>query len=226
MIIVSGASRGIGFYLFKEFINNDYDVIGLYNNTAIKGYNKNIYKLDITSIEHVKSFVDEIQTKSNNIVLVNCAGANYNAFAHKANPEKWKNLININLVGTFNLINLILPKMREDNYGRIINLSSIVAQKGVIGTSAYAASKSGLWGMTKAIALENASKGITINNLNLGYFDIGMISDVPTEMQDAIKKSIPLKKFGDPINILNAVEFLINSDYITGSSIDINGGLF
>jgi acetoacetyl-CoA reductase/3-oxoacyl-[acyl-carrier protein] reductase len=116
--------------------------------------------------------------------------------------------------------------MREQGYGRIINFSSVVAQKGIPGTSAYAASKAALWGLTKSIAVENASKGITINNLNLGYFDIGMIKDVPDEMLSIIKKSIPQQKLGEPENILKAVEFLINADYMTGSSIDLNGGLF
>ena len=91
---------------------------------------------------------------------------------------------------------------------------------------AYASSKSALWGMTKVIAKENASKGITVNNLNLGYFDIGMISEVPENILDSIIQLIPVKKLGDPKNILNAINFLIYSDYITGTSIDINGGLY
>jgi acetoacetyl-CoA reductase/3-oxoacyl-[acyl-carrier protein] reductase len=122
---------------------------------------------------------------------------------------------------------IFLNKMREQNFGRIINISSIVAQKGVPGTSAYAASKSALWGMTKAIAVENASKGITINNLNLGYFDIGMIEQVSQDVQDSIKKQIPVNnEFGNSMNIYNAIKFLFNSPYITGTSIDINGGLY
>jgi acetoacetyl-CoA reductase/3-oxoacyl-[acyl-carrier protein] reductase len=90
----------------------------------------------------------------------------------------------------------------------------------------YAASKAGLWGMTRSIAVENASKGITINNLNLGYFDIGMISEVSKEYQEIVKQKIPTKKFGDPQNILNAVRFIIDSDYLNGTSLDVNGGLF
>jgi NAD(P)-dependent dehydrogenase (short-subunit alcohol dehydrogenase family) len=97
----------------------------------------------------------------------------------------------------------------------------------VPGTSAYAASKSALWGMTKAIAVENASKGITINNLNLGYFNIGMIEQVSQDVQDSIKKQIPVNnEFGNSMNIYNAINFLFNSPYITGTSIDINGGLY
>ena len=115
--------------------------------------------------------------------------------------------------------------MREQGYGRIINFSSIVAQKGIPGTSAYAASKAGLWGMTRSMAAENAGKGITINSLNLGYFEIGMITEVSDEYQEVVKKKIPTGKFGDPKNILNALNFLIESDYINGSSLDINGAI-
>ena len=131
-----------------------------------------------------------------------------------------------NLVGTYNMIRAALPVMREKLYGRIINFSSVVAETGIPGTSAYAASKSGLWGMTRSMAVENASKGITINNLNLGYFEIGMITEVSAEYQDLVRKKIPTGKFGDPGNIFNAIKFICDSEYINGTSLDINGGIF
>ncbi len=115
--------------------------------------------------------------------------------------------------------------MREQNFGRIINLSSIVANKGVMGTSAYAASKAGLNGMIKSIALENAQKSITINNINLGYFKIGMINTVPPEMQEEIRTKIASKKFGDPKDLIGTIQFIRDSPYMTGSCIDLNGGL-
>lgn len=225
MIVISGASKGIGQFLMQHFINMNKDVVGLYNSTLPTANSDLMYKVDITDPEQIQHFVEENESVLNNIILINCAGSNYNAFAHKADPLKWAKLINVNLVGTFNLINALLPTMREQKFGRIINFSSIVAQKGIPGTSAYAASKSGLWGMTRAIAVENAAKGITINNLNLGYFQIGMIDDVPSVMQEVIKESIPVKKFGDPKDILGAVNHLIESEYTTGTSLDISGGL-
>jgi acetoacetyl-CoA reductase/3-oxoacyl-[acyl-carrier protein] reductase len=115
--------------------------------------------------------------------------------------------------------------MREQAFGRIINLSSVVAQTGVLGTSAYAASKAGINGMIKSIALENASKNITINNINLGYFKVGMINTVPQEIQEQIKNKIALKEFGDPKNIYNTIEYIRDTPYLTGSCIDLNGGL-
>jgi NAD(P)-dependent dehydrogenase (short-subunit alcohol dehydrogenase family) len=224
MIIITGASRGIGNYLLNEFAKN-HDVVGIYNNTKVDS-KAAMHKVDITLCDSINEFIENNRDKLSNITLINCAGANYSAFAHKVDHNKWANLINTNLIGTFNIISMLLPFMREQQYGRIINMSSVVAQIGIPGTSAYAASKSGLWGMTKALAVENASKGITINTLNLGYYEIGMINEVSPEMQNIVKEKIPQKKFGDPINILNAVKFLIDSPYITGTNIDMNGGLF
>ena len=227
MIIITGASRGIGKFLFEKFAEAGETVYGTFHSgNSIEGKEDSFTQLDISNYENVKYWIDSIKDKLRNIVLFNCAGGNYNSFAHKADVDKWGDLINVNLTGTFNVIHAVLPYMREQNYGRIINFSSIVAQMGIPGTSAYAASKSGLWGMIKSIAVENANKGITINNLNLGYFDIGMITEVPPKFQEVIKSKIPTGNFGDPENIFNAVSFLIKSDYINGSSIDINGGIY
>ena len=227
MIIITGASNGIGKYLHDYFLKLDNEVIGIYNNTAPKTNHNSFVKLDISNYEKVKEFYDKIEDKLQDIRIINCAGINYNSYAHKVSIENWRKVIEVNLYGTFYMNSIFLNKMREQNFGRIINISSIVAQKGVPGTSAYAASKSALWGMTKAIAVENASKGITINNLNLGYFNIGMIEQVSQDVQDTIKKQIPINnEFGNSLNIYNAINFLFNSPYITGTSIDINGGLY
>lgn len=226
-ILITGASRGIGLFLMQKLKAEGNQVFGTYNLTEPPNELKEHFaKVDVTDFLHIQKWVNSNCTLNDQIVLINCAGGNYNAVAHKADVEKWKHLIDVNLVGTFSMINAILPLMREKGYGRIINFSSIVAQKGIPGTSAYAASKSALWGMTKAIAAENAKKGITVNNLNLGYFDIGMITEVPEQILDGIKKTIPVQQLGNPENIYNAVKFLIDSDYITGTSLDINGGLF
>ena len=116
--------------------------------------------------------------------------------------------------------------MRKEEYGKIVFISSVVAQTGVVGSSAYAASKAGLWGLMKTIVQENASKHITCNTLNLGYFNIGIIREVPEKMLEEIKNRIPNKALGDPEDIFKAIELLMNVSYINGSSIDINGGLY
>ncbi|MBT6936360.1 MAG: SDR family oxidoreductase [Candidatus Marinimicrobia bacterium] len=226
MIIITGASRGIGKYLFEKFWEGEEIVYGTYHTTQPNTDKIDfLTKVDISNHSDVRNWIDTIKNKMKEVILINCAGINYNSFAHKADINQWGNVINTNLIGTFNVIREVLPIMRESSYGRIINLSSIVAQTFVPGSSAYAASKAGLWGLVRSIAIENSRKGITINNLNLGYYNLGMISEVPKEYQDILKKKIPSGNFGEPKNILNAIKFLIENDYINGTSVDINGGL-
>ena len=227
MIVITGASKGIGKFLFERFWEEREIVYGTYNSTFPDTEKIEYFtKVDISSIPSIKEWINKIEDKITRVILINCAGTNYSSFAHKSDIKKWIKVINVNLIGTFNVIHAFLPYMREENYGRIINFSSVVAQIGVPGTSAYAASKAGLWGLTKSVAVENAKKGITINNLNLGYFNVGMINDVPKEFQKAIKERIPSGNFGDPENIFKAVKFLIEVDYINGTSIDLNSALY
>ena len=226
-ILITGASRGIGLFLMQKFLEERHEVFGTFNRTNPSvEFEKHLSQVDISEHEQVVNWVNSIVSAEDEIIVMNCAGTNYNAMAHKSDIQKWKKVIDVNLLGSFNVINAVLPYMREKGYGRIINFSSVVAQKGIPGTSAYAASKAALWGMTKSIAAENARKGVTINNLNLGYFDIGMIIEVQEEILNGIRKTIPSQNLGNPENIYNAIKFLMKSDYITGTSLDINGGLF
>ncbi len=225
MILITGAAKGIGRYLVEKLRSENEIVYGTYLRNPPPDNDPFYSRVDISDFNEIVEWIYKIRKDLRNIVLLNCAGITYNAFAHKCDLSKWHEVINVNLIGTFNVIRAILPTMREQNYGRIINFSSVLAQRGVVGTSAYAASKAALWGMSKSIAAENAGKNITINNLNLGYFNLGMVEQVPEEVQAEIKKNIPQGDFGDRENIYKAVEFLINADYVNGTSIDINGGL-
>lgn len=226
MILITGSSMGIGRYLAEKFMSDKIIVYGTYLNNPPIEKSKYFSKVNVSDFNEIVEWVYKIKPELKSVVLLNCAAINYNRYAHKSDLNKWHEVIHVNLLGTFNMIRAILPYMREQNYGRIINFSSVLAQRGVAGTSAYAASKAALWGMSKSIAAENAGKNITINCLNLGYFNLGMIEQVPEELQDEIKKSIPTGDFGDPEDIYKAVRFLIESSYVNGSSIDINGGLF
>ena len=224
MIIITGVSRGIGNYLFNKYLQKGEEVYGTYNrNKPAVANDKYISKVDVTDYQQVSRWVENIGSSSENVVLINCAGANYTSFAHNADLKNWIHVVNVNLIGTFYVIHAVLPFMREKGYGRIVNCASVVAQMPVPGTSAYASSKSGLWGLCKSIAVENARKGITINNLNLGYYNTGMIQEVPNEYQKLLKQKIPTGEFGNPSNIYHAINFLVKNDYINGSSIDING---
>jgi NAD(P)-dependent dehydrogenase (short-subunit alcohol dehydrogenase family) len=226
-VIITGASKGIGKFLFDKFQSSGLPTIGTYLNTPPESIHiKNFFKVDLRRPDSVQKFVESLDLKDSKIILIHCAGSNTNGFAHKIDINIWSEIIDINLKGAFYISHYLLPHMREQKYGRIIYFSSIVPQMGIPGTSAYAASKAGLWGLTKSIAKENASQGITVNCLNLGYFNIGMISEVPEKMQTEIKAKIPIGDFGDPKNIQAMINFLIESDYTTGSSFDCNGGLF
>ncbi len=226
MIILTGISGGIGNYLHTRYQLKKEELIGSYHLNKPSGQEfAGTIQLDIVNTASIHDFIEKNKEHLKNITLINCAGISYNSFAHTADLNSWSEVIHVNLTGTFFLIHALLPLMRQQSFGRIINLSSIVGQVGVMGTSAYAASKAGLNGMIKSIALENASKNITINNINLGYFNVGMINTVPAELHDSIKQKIGMKDFGDPVHIFNTIEYIRNTPYLTGACIDLNGGL-
>ena len=228
MILVTGASKGIGRYLFTRFKQDGLSIIGTYNSTT-EGFDKDnngYYKVDVSNIKEVGKWIHFIKSELSQIVLLNCAGISYNSFAHKANVAQWGRVIDVNLKGSFNVIHEVLPLMRLHGYGRIINFSSVVASLPTPGVSAYAASKSGLIGLTKSLAAENASKGITINVINLGYVNIGIgVNDVSTAYQEKMKIQIPAKRFCAPEEVLNTVKYLIQTEYVNGAAIDLNGAL-
>jgi NAD(P)-dependent dehydrogenase (short-subunit alcohol dehydrogenase family) len=200
----------------------------LYNSTLpdLKHPNVEWCKVDLNSFSDIEQLINSKAEQFIQVKFINCAGVNHNAMTHKFPEEQWMNLLQVNLTSTFFICKLLLPFMRKEEYGRIIFISSIVAQTGVVGSSAYAASKAGLWGLMKTIVHENASKHITCNTLNLGYFNIGIIREVPEKMLDEIRNRIPNKTLGDPEDIFKTIELLMDVNYINGSSIDMNGGLY
>jgi len=226
MIIITGASKGIGKYLFSRFKNDGNKVIGTYNSTTDGFDLDNYYKVDVSDSNAVESLIELLKSELSDIVLLNCAGISYNSFAHKADIELWSRVIDVNLKGSFYFIRALLPFMRKQGYGRIINFSSVIANLPTPGVSAYAASKAGLNGLTKSLAAESGSKGITVNSINLGYVNLGMgVNEVPLEYQDKMKSQIPSGRFCEPEEIYNTINFLIQNEYVNGATIDINGGL-
>jgi acetoacetyl-CoA reductase/3-oxoacyl-[acyl-carrier protein] reductase len=236
MKIITGASRGIGKYLFDRYADEGEWVEGTFFHTepTRKLYGEfldnlprvNYSYVDVCEYYQVEDWINRISpTGPGKIELINCAGIKYDSITHYALPSFWKRVIEVNLIGTFNVIRAILPRMREIGYGRIINMSSVVDSLGVPGTSAYAASKAGLEGLTKVLAVENAINGITVNNLRLGYFDIGMGREISPLLRGKIGTRIPTHEFGKPENTYDAMNFLINNAYVNGSSLTIDGGL-
>lgn len=226
MIIITGASRGLGAELAKHFAEHE-KVVGFYNKTAPQNPGKiEFAQVDVTNHKQVQDWSSVACKDQKQIKLICCAGINYNSLLHKSEPEMWANVIGVNLIGTYNIIREVLPFMRESGFGRIVTVSSVVPQLGVPGTTAYAASKAGLWGLTKSLSKELRGKDITINNVNLGYFDAGMINEVPTEIQAQVKKTIPKERFGKPDELRDLIEYIFKAPYTNGTSFDINGGLF
>ena len=221
MKVIFGASGGLGKYLYEYYLEKE-DCVGTYNKNKIFD---DLLKCDVTSSADCANFF-KCLPNHDNITVINATGYSYNAFLHKSDPDKWSSAIDINIKGCFNIIQSAILYMKNNEGGNIINLSSIVGQISVPGTSSYAASKSALTALTRTAAAENARNNIFINNLNLGYFDRGMIELIPSSARDEIIKSIPFRKLGDPKEIVRAVQWLENSEYVTGTCIDINGGLY
>lgn len=222
MYLITGASKGIGKYLRDRLLHNGFETAGTCRTTVDDA---SLAKVDVSDYSQVQNWINNIEDRLDKIVLINCAAINQNGFTHKTDPDEWKNVINVNLLGTYNVIRALLPIMRRQRYGRIINFSSVVAQVATPGVSAYAASKAALWGLTRSVAAENAKMGITINCLNLGYFDIGIIREVPAVFLDEVKKRIPSATLGDPEHIYRTIKYIVETPYINGTSIDLSAGM-
>lgn len=159
-------------------------------------------------------------------VVINLSGVNHDVMLHKIDQKDQvmiNYLLDVNLHGTLNVISSCLPFMRERGYGRIILISSILSTKVVAGTGLYSSCKAFLDRLVKNISLENISKGVTCNSIQLGYFDAGLTYKLPDP--NAIKKELPLKRFGEIEELCSTIEFIINNEYLTGTNIPLNGGL-
>ncbi len=159
-------------------------------------------------------------------LIVNNAGITKDKMLHRTNHQDWNDVININLNSCFNMSSSVMEQIRNQDYGRIINISSINAQARQIGQTNYSAAKAGIISFTKALARETASKNITINCIAPGYIAIKMVGAVPEDVLVKIVNSIPKKRLGQPEEIARAVAFLVdeNAGFITGETISINGG--
>jgi NAD(P)-dependent dehydrogenase (short-subunit alcohol dehydrogenase family) len=210
-VIIFGATGGLGNSISKKL--TDYDVINLGSSD-----------LDITNYDQVNEFF-----KTNPVdIVINFAGVNFDKFAHKLTPEN-KDIINkqidVNIKGTINIVTSCLPQMREKNYGRIILISSVLAEKPVVSTSIYSGCKGFLDSFAKTIGLENANKNISCNTIQLGYFDGGMTYKIPEQIRNSILESIPTKRWGSIDELENTIRYLINTPYVNGINLKINGGI-
>jgi NAD(P)-dependent dehydrogenase (short-subunit alcohol dehydrogenase family) len=232
VILITGASGGIGLEL-ANFLNQDnHHLILHYFQNGIDlpaSDNITIIQADLTKADEMNRMVNEVLSKFKKVdVLINNSGISRNAVTWKTSDEDWEETLSVNLTAPFKISRALIPSMRKQNDGVIINISSVVAQTGVPGTAAYAASKAGLIGLTKTMAKELASNNIRVNALSLGYFEKGMISNVPEDIKNEIVSHIPMKTLGSVQTICKTIAWLMDNDstYITGQVINLNGGLY
>lgn len=234
--LVTGGSRGIGKAIAMGLKSAGYNVVATYagNDEAAAAFKDEtgipVYKFDVGDFDATAAAIAQIKEDVGAIeVLVNNAGITKDRPLHKMDKSQWDAVINTNLSSLFNLSRNVIDDMREANFGRIINISSVNGQKGQFGQTNYAASKAGDLGFTKALALETASKGITVNAITPGYIGTEMVLAVPKEVLDTkILPMVPVGRLGEPEEIARCVVFLAADDagFITGSTISANGGLY
>jgi acetoacetyl-CoA reductase len=232
--LVSGGTRGIGAAISEALLKAGYAVAATYagNDVAAKAFRAktgaNVYRWDAGDFEACTAGVREVETAVGPIdVLVNNAGIVRDSALHKMTREQWDAVIATDLNALFNMCRPVIEGMRARKFGRIINISSINGQKGQFGQTNYAAAKAGDLGFTRALALESARAGITVNAICPGYIHTEMLDAVPPDvMAKSILPLIPVGRLGDPQDIARAVLFLAADEagFITGSTLSINGG--
>jgi acetoacetyl-CoA reductase len=234
--LVTGGTRGIGAAISKALKAAGYKVAANYggNDEAAQKFKAetgiNVYKWDVSSFDGCAAGIKQVEAELGPIeVLVNNAGITRDATLHRMKPEQWTAVINTNLGSLFNMCRNVIEGMRERKFGRIVNISSINGQKGQMGQTNYSAAKAGDIGFTKALAQENASKGVTVNAICPGYIATEMVMAVPKEvLEKSILPMIPARRLGQPEEIARCVVFLASDDagFITGSTLTANGGQY
>ncbi len=233
--VVTGGTRGIGLSITKALITEGYTVAALYhgNEEAAQKCSTEtgakVFKADVSSFSDCKKAIAEIESTLGSVsVLVNNAGITKDGMLHKMPEESWHAVIETNLTSCFNMCRAVIEGMRTRQFGRIINISSINGQKGQLGQTNYSAAKAGMLGFTRALALESAAKGITVNAICPGYIATDMTSAMPQEVLDNIIRQIPAARMGKPEEIADMVAFLASDKaaFITGATMTVNGGQY
>ncbi|WP_419419520.1 acetoacetyl-CoA reductase [Legionella sp. D16C41] len=239
--VVTGGTGGIGSAICQR-LAKDYQVIACYfkdgRHEEAKqwqkaqqeaGFNIDIVYADICKFSDCEKVTALVTERYGHIdILVNNAGITVDCSLKKMSPEQWQQVIDANLTSVFNMTRNIIPHMIEQNYGRVISISSINGRKGQFGQCNYAATKAALFGFSKSLAQEVASKGITVNTISPGYIETNMLTSMKEEVLKSIISNIPVGRLGKPSEIAEAVAFFAapESSFITGANLDINGGQY
>ena len=236
-VLVTGGAGGIGAAIVKSMHS-------LGANILISGTNEQkleklsnsfsnpllYFAADLRKREDIEKLVERTLKKFNNKldILINNAGITRDNLTLRMKDSEWSDVINLNLNSSFYLTKFFVKNMIKNRYGRVINISSVVGSSGNLGQANYAASKAGIEGMSKSIALEVASRNITINCVAPGFIETDMTKNLLSKNEDALKRSIPMGRVGSPDEVANVVSFLASdvAGYITGQTIHVNGGLY
>jgi len=208
-IVLFGSTRGLGAELIK-YLNSEFKCIAVGSKNC-----------DVTDEKQVESFLKSIHYD----VVIYLAVNNVDSQIHKQTNENLIKQLDVNIFGFLNILRYCTPKFRNQKFGRIIYVSSILAKKPIKGTGVYSASKSFCEKIIETYSLENSKYGITANTLQLGYFDSGLIKTVPKDILSKIVDTTPLKRLGRPDELLSIIKTIIDTEFINGSIIPINGGL-
>ena len=233
--LVTGGTRGIGAAISKRLSDDGCKVAANYagNDEAAEKFSAKTgiptFKWSVADYDACAEGIKKVEAELGPIdILVNNAGITRDAMFHRMTPEKWRQVIDTNLSGAFNMTHPVWSGMRERGFGRIISISSVNGQKGQMGQANYSAAKAGELGFTKALAQEGAFKGITVNAVCPGYIATEMVMAVDEKIRDSIIKQIPVGRLGLPEEIARCVSFLASDEagYITGSTLSANGGQY
>lgn len=209
-MLLVGGSGGLGKGILP-ILNNKYNV-----------YSTSSAELDIRWAKDVKAFFDNTNTPD---ILVFLSVINFDATIHKLDPVEVTKQIDVSCRGFSHVLRYCLPGMRANKYGRIIYISSVLSERPIPGTGIYAASKAFNDTLVKVAAVENAKYGITCNSIRLGYFDAGLTYKVPENILANVLETIPLKRLGTMQELVNTIDFIVNTEYLTGVNLSLSGGL-
>ena len=234
---VGGIGRSISLHLAAEgailalnyLVERDEDAEEYLKELTRQGFRASLYKADVSRSDEAVSLVERVTKDFGRIdVLINNAGITIDKTMRNMSADQWDKVIGVDLSSVFYCSRAVIGQMLERGYGRIINISSVVGQKGNFGQTNYAAAKAGIIGFTKALALETAKKGITVNAIAPGFVKTAMTDKIPKDVIDKIVDSIPVGRLAEPSEIARAIVFLADekSSYITGQVMAINGGFY
>lgn len=234
-VLITGASGGIGNELVKKFVSLGGNVLGTGTKTEKldqikKKYpNIKVKKFDMLDHSGIEKFIDNVALELGGLdILINNAGTNIDNLSLRMKDEEWKKVININLTSTFLIAKHSIKKMLKNKFGRIVNVTSVVGHTGNFGQANYAASKAGIIGMSKSLAIEYAKKNITVNCVSPGFIVSDMTMNIAEKVKLYLTSRIPMGKLGTGEDVSNCVAFLSSdqASYVTGETIHVNGGMY